>query len=188
MTTPRCPFCSAQGINQIEAKTVGYYGIIYCKQCGAIHGVVPVPAKPTSESASTTAAAKPQVEMLPADQTGRRKEGTSGTSKAVPVPAPQKVVVDSRRVEEPYWAELGSVDLSGKMVYSPEKMVARMRAMGQSQGTQYRRVAIDSGPPICVQCREEMKAVSIPAGYPNEGTRVWVCPNYRQCKQWERAE
>jgi hypothetical protein len=184
MTTPRCPFCNAQGINQIEAKTVGYYGIIYCKQCGAIHGVVPVPAKPATETTGTTIKVKPQVEVSPGGESDRQKE----CLKTAPIAATAKAVTDTRRAGEPEWVELGFVDLRDKAVYSPEKIAARMRAMGQMQGTQYRRVAIDSGPPICVQCREEMKEVSIPAGYPNEGERIWVCPNYRRCKQWERAE
>lgn len=45
MTVPRCPFCNAQGLDKLAAKTLGYFSLIYCGQCGAIHGVVPLPPK-----------------------------------------------------------------------------------------------------------------------------------------------
>jgi len=52
MATPRCPFCNAQGINQIEAKSLGPVLLLYCKNCGAIHGVIqspPVPHPPVKD-------------------------------------------------------------------------------------------------------------------------------------------
>lgn len=42
---PRCPFCNAQGISQIEAKDLGPALLLFCKSCGAIHGVIPAPKK-----------------------------------------------------------------------------------------------------------------------------------------------
>jgi hypothetical protein len=40
---PRCPFCNRQGLSGIVAKKLSPdFGIVYCGQCGAIYGVVPL--------------------------------------------------------------------------------------------------------------------------------------------------
>ncbi|GIK42391.1 MAG: hypothetical protein BroJett011_62240 [Chloroflexota bacterium] len=65
-TPMRCPFCNAQGINYLEAKTVGFFAVIYCAKCGAIHGVVP--AQPQPAKAEPKPAATPQPEPPPPPQ------------------------------------------------------------------------------------------------------------------------
>lgn len=54
MTTPRCPYCNAQGLKHLEAKPVGAFTVVSCGQCGAIHGIIPKVDKepPPKEKAS----------------------------------------------------------------------------------------------------------------------------------------
>lgn len=74
--TPRCPFCNAQGISQIEANPIGPALLIFCKKCGAIHGVVPkattVDRKPEAETIPTEAPpappAKPEFKPKPLEE------------------------------------------------------------------------------------------------------------------------
>jgi len=42
-SAPRCPFCNTVGINQVEAQPFGPILLIFCKNCGAIHGAIPKP-------------------------------------------------------------------------------------------------------------------------------------------------
>lgn len=157
MTMPRCPYCDAQGLKHLAAKKAGPCLIIYCSQCGAIHGIMPD--------------TKPEA-------------GQKSVGKQTPAAAPAQ----NHRPKPAFLAELGYIDLSTKEPYSPEKMAARVRAAGRGYGTQYMRIAVDDGPPICLHCQVDMEPETIPVGYPNTGTKVWVCPNYAYCKQWELAE
>lgn len=43
MTTPRCPFCNAQGLQHLKPHDAGLFFVVYCDQCGAIYGLVPKP-------------------------------------------------------------------------------------------------------------------------------------------------
>jgi hypothetical protein len=43
---PRCPFCNTVGISQVEAQPIGPILLIFCKNCGAIHGAIPNPKPP----------------------------------------------------------------------------------------------------------------------------------------------
>lgn len=43
---PRCPYCNASGVDKITAQRLGGALLLYCGQCGAIHGVVPAVPKP----------------------------------------------------------------------------------------------------------------------------------------------
>lgn len=45
---PRCPFCNAQGLEAIAAKSLGTFSLICCSKCGAIHGIAPFVKPPTS--------------------------------------------------------------------------------------------------------------------------------------------
>ncbi len=163
MTTPRCPYCNAQGIKNLAHQAVELYGIVYCRACGAIHGVVPLPP-----------AQKPETRVVQPE----------------PLPhhsAPSDVVIPERQ-DPVYLVELGNKDLSEKVPYSPEHMAARLRAAGRTAGRQYLRVAVEDGPPVCLQCKMEMEPVRVPTGYQNAGVQLWICPHYEQCRQWEWTE
>jgi hypothetical protein len=73
----RCGFCNAHGVNYLEAKTVGFYAVIFCKKCGAIHGMVPAP-QPAKGEPKPAATAKPE---------------------PVPSPPPQPEPFDMRKVD-----------------------------------------------------------------------------------------
>jgi len=163
MTSPRCPYCNAQGVKNLAHQSVGLYGIVYCRACGAIHGVVPLPP-----------VEKPKGQAVKSESLPHR-------------PAPPKTSLPV--MPEPvYLADLGDKDLSEKVPYSPEQMAARLKAAGRVAGSQYLRVAVEDGPPVCLQCQLEMESVQVPAGYRNAGVQLWICPRYEQCRQWEWTE
>jgi len=86
-----------------------------------------------------------------------------------------------------FLAEIGYADLTHKVPYDPAKIAARMKAAGIAQGTQYRRFAIDDGPPACPAHRSDMQRLMVPDGYPNRGRWFWVCLQ-TGCRNWELAE
>ena len=186
MTTPRCPHCNATGLKYLAAHEVGLYTIVYCSQCGAIHGVVPRVQKPKAAPRGTTSSqtsSPPQKQQSPSIKVETAKARVEELDATKPLPVKPKEPKRSAILEE-----IGQADLSKKVVYSPEKMASRMRAAGRGHSTQYMRIAVDEGPPVCLDCKIEMKGMTIPAGYPNQGVRIWICPNYAECKQWELAE
>lgn len=66
--TLRCGFCNAQGINQLEAQVFGFYSVIFCRQCGAIHGIVPAPpARPDAKAEAPEPVEPPQQPEPPFD-------------------------------------------------------------------------------------------------------------------------
>lgn len=42
MSDPRCPYCNTSGAEFIVAQNLATFTLIYCAQCGAIHGVLPL--------------------------------------------------------------------------------------------------------------------------------------------------
>jgi hypothetical protein len=50
MTSPRCPYCNAQGLKSLAILQAGAFAVIHCDQCGAIHGIVPMPRQATPEN------------------------------------------------------------------------------------------------------------------------------------------
>jgi hypothetical protein len=186
MTAPRCPHCNATGLKYLAAQEVGLYTIVYCSQCGAIHGVVPQVQKRKVASQATSS---PQTSSPPKKQQSpsAKVEPVKSTVAAPVAPKPAQAKLEDHN-RPAFLQEIGYADLSKKVPYSPEKMASRMRAAGRGHSTQYMRIAVDEGPPVCLHCKIEMKGLIIPAGYPNKGAKVWVCPNYDNCKQWELAE
>jgi hypothetical protein len=55
-------------------------------------------------------------------------------------------------------------------------------------GSLYMQVAEDFGPPICPEHKVDMVREVVPAGYPNSGLPIWVCPRFEACRNWEIAE
>lgn len=163
---PRCPHCNAQGINHLAHRLLGGYVLVYCGQCGAIYGVVPAPPQkqqpppPISQSAPNNKSSQP----------------------ATLVNAPERI-----KLFKPMLDHLGQVDLTGRQPYSPQSIAARLKAAGYNRATAYRQIAIEDGPPCCPNHHSDMVLISIPAGYPNSGRKVWVC-TAPGCRNWELAE
>lgn len=100
--------------------------------------------------------------------------------------AGRQVKKQSPRSVSPALNEAGQVDLSKRVPYSPELAAARMRAASGGRSTQYMRIALDDGPPICLTHKVDMVCIAIPAGYKNAGRKIWICPK-KTCDQWELA-
>jgi hypothetical protein len=56
--SPRCPYCNATGLKHLAIQEVGPITLVYCGQCGAIHGVLPRPPAQSSELAREARPAK----------------------------------------------------------------------------------------------------------------------------------
>lgn len=176
MTKPRCPYCNAQGLEHLKIRPlIGPVAVVYCGQCGAIYNVITYKDTPQKESQ------KPDPQPAKATETA-----SNVTGQAVSQPEnnlPDYDLPKSLNVV----AEIGQADLLKKIPYSPEKMANRAKAAGLGRGTQYLHFAVDNGPPVCLQHKQDMITVTIPPGYQNSGIVVWVCPN-RDCYQWELAD
>ena len=159
MAAPRCPHCNA-GIGKLAHQPVGFYAVVYCGQCGAIHGVIPAP--------------KPQPEPAKPEQTPAEPPPVS----AAPAFKKSSVIM----------LTLYDSSLDNKRPYSAAEVSQRMRMAGVNMGnTAYRRVVIDDGPPLCPTHRDKMICITVPPGYKNSGRKLWVCSAF-SCDKWELAE
>jgi hypothetical protein len=136
------------------------FGLVYCRQCGAIFGVVPLPPKIETPPTRLAGEIQPQSE-----------------AEIEPISKPQSVL-----------EVIGNADLSGKIPYDPVIIANRMKAATKGQGSRYLQVAVDDGPPFCPQHKTEMARVTIPPGYTNAGREVWLCAQFNSCRQWELAK
>lgn len=213
--TPRCPYCNAQGLNHLALQRLEGFGLVYCGNCGAIYGVVPLlsadrPSKPGSQIVDPPA---PPIEiekkanllppkplrhpLTPHDSSHSQKKAPPLSSNPGEVetepdqePSPQPLVVTPSAAKPPTGSleEVGGVDLSHKLPYDPEAIANRMRVAGTGQGSRFLRVAVDVGPPLCPQHKIEMVKTTIPAGYQNAGREVWLCLHFKSCREWELAK
>jgi len=191
--TPRCPTCNAQGIKHLVNHNLGQYFLVYCGQCGAIYGVVPNMAALQSQPAVIPPAAEVPA-PVPVPPPFKLAPLPPPPPQPVPKPAPPENPAPARNNVSPatsiapdFLAEIGYADLTHKIPYDPAKIAARMKAAGIAQGTQYRRFAIDEGPPACPAHRTDMQRIMVPDGYPNRGRWFWVCLQ-PGCRNWELAE
>lgn len=63
---PRCPYCNAQGVKHLAIEEVGAITLVYCGQCGAIHGLLPK-QKPTAVSPEKAMTPEPPPKPARAD-------------------------------------------------------------------------------------------------------------------------
>lgn len=161
--TPRCPYCNAQGLGNLALQRLELFGLVYCNKCGAIYGVISLPQP---EKISPLPAA-PKVEPVPPI------EATQPAPKIQPKPPSGPL------------AEIGNADFSHKTPYDPVEIANRARAAGLGRGSHYLQIAIDDGPPYCPTHHVEMTPATIPPGYKNAGQQVWLCPQFKDCHQWE---
>jgi len=167
MTTPRCPYCNAQGLKSLAILQAGAFAVIYCDQCGAIHGIVPMPRQAAPE--------RPPL-----------KEETPRDHPIEPEITPPAVADKTLSKSPDFIAEISDADLAKKHSYSPERIAAAMRASGINRGTLYRQFITDVGPPFCPQHQVEMQQFAIPGGK-NKYKLIWICPEY-ECREWELVE
>lgn len=164
---PRCPYCNAQGLKNLEMHQTGAFAVIYCAQCGAIYGVVSLPRQPSVSP----------------------HEPTEKTSQKEMVSSDQLPETDLSSLKKPldFIVEVGNADLSAIEPYSPERMAAAIRAAGYNRNTMYRQFIFDDGPPFCLDHHVEMQQFAIPGGYKNSYKLIWICPEY-DCREWELVE
>ena len=162
MATPRCPYCNTQGIGHVALQRLELFGLVYCSKCGAIYGVIPLPLTP------------------------KKAESPKVTQQEPPAPPP--VITTPKPPPTGSLDEIGNADLSQKAPYDPVQLANRVRAAGASRGSRYLHIAVDDGPPLCTYHKVEMVKTTIPGGYKNAGQEVWLCPDYKNCHQWELAK
>lgn len=86
-------------------------------------------------------------------------------------------------------AQLGNADLSIKQPLGLDTMETEMRMTRvYAPGSSYMRMIFDDAPPLCLTHKVEMREMVIPDGYLNAGRRLWVCPEFADCQQWEVGE
>jgi hypothetical protein len=192
MADPRCPYCNTQGIKHLAAKQIGHYTLVYCGQCGAIYGVVPLPpAQAPADRPDEAPKAVSSAAAAPAEARPKAVSPSAAPPAAAPKPdlAPGPPAPKDPDTEKLLLQEVGQADLSTKEPLSPERMQAKLHALRTFRpGTQYMRIAYDDGPPCCPHHQLEMVQFTIPEGYQNAGRKIWRCPQYKECKQWELAE
>lgn len=156
MSTPRCPFCNTPGLDRLKIEVVsGQCRVVYCGQCGTIHGVLPLdPTAPEPKPAKFFVPAPPP----------KRTEPPPPTPKPPPAPPPpEPPKPPPRQVEKP----LENRDRIGAMFHT--------RGM-------YQEMAFDA--PLCPTCKIEMVEEKVPEGHKEAGQSFWKCPNFNACKQW----
>lgn len=187
--TPRCPYCNAQGLNHLALHRLDGFGLVYCGNCGAIYGVVPL-SSTDRLSKSTTQSVVPPAPPVEVEKPAVPFEPETKSPPPEIEPAAPPIIAAPLASKPPTGAleEVGSTDLSHKLPYDPEAIANRMRVAGTGQGSRFLKVAVDVGPPLCPQHKIEMIQSAIPHGYQNAGREVWLCPHFKSCHQWELAK
>jgi hypothetical protein len=141
--------------------------LIFCGQCGAIHGVVGLMPKPLVVTGSAPKTLPPKVVIQPP---------------APPKPAPPPPKTPQQLKLQAIMEQIGQADLTKKRQEYEKKLQQRAMAV-QKGSSHYLHVAFDDGPPHCLKCQVDMKPLIVPPDYPNAKRKVWLCPNL--CGEWE---
>lgn len=43
-------------------------------------------------------------------------------------------------------------------------------------------------PPVCRHHHLAMEQKTVPPGQPDTGQQIWICPKFKECRQWEKIE
>lgn len=165
---PRCPHCNANGMSILAAKPVGQFSIVFCSNCGAMFGVVPVIVSESSKKQSCPTASE------------KSKDDTF----THPI-KPAKPENDTRKL---VLMTVVNANLDEMQPYTPERMQAKIQMMRHLYPSTNYRVVVDDGPPFCPQHNADMVELTIPAGLRHAGHKIWYCPNFIECGSWELAE
>lgn len=215
---PRCSHCNASGLDFLKVQRLSECVVVYCSNCGAVVGARPMlrptsdtrPSQPIAR-VKPPAEPTPLIQPLPAPPVSQEdtpccpKHNLRMEKKTIPPghkDSGRQVWMCPKFRECKHWiqiqtvtplvhdplTEIGNADLSTKRPYSPAEIANRMRATGLNRGSHYLQIALDDGPPCCLQHKTEMVSLTIPPGFKNAGCVVWVCPDYPECRQWELAE
>ncbi len=85
MTAPRCPFCNAQGLDLLKVEQTPSFQVVSCGQCGAIHGILPLAAKPIEAAKDP-----PRPAIIPLAEPPKQAPEQPQQKISPPAPAPVK--------------------------------------------------------------------------------------------------
>ncbi|MBN1220152.1 MAG: hypothetical protein JXM69_14590, partial [Anaerolineae bacterium] len=161
MATPRCPYCNAQGLKYLDFRSVGPVSVIFCAQCGAIHGIITLP--------------KPNKNEILEKQI---QEPTSPPAPESKLPQP----ATAPKTPPGLLALAGNTEISLAPI-SPDDARQRIKMVSMFHGGQ-KHINVLGETGICPTCNCEMVKMVIPDGYENSGQTIYYCPNYDECGQW----
>lgn len=155
MTTPRCPFCNAQGLDLLKVEQTTSFQVVYCGQCGAIHGIWPLVAAPTE-----TAKYPPQVTKTALTEPQKQ-------ARAIPAQYDDLTVTELEEVVSNFIGR-SHITLSAEQI-------AQLFVVADNQAVS----------PFCSQHKNPMVKLIIPDGLSKDGQSIWICRQYRTCHQWQ---
>lgn len=159
MTTPRCPYCNAQGLSFIKSQKSGPFRVIFCGQCGAIHGVLPAGREPVTKLGHTEAVIKTPP-PTPTEAPNHPPRETKTPLAEPPIQAPEQPKA------------------------KPPNRITKDKVGAMVAGGGYFALALL--PPLCPKCNIEMEKFTVPEGHQEAGQEFWRCPNFQTCRQWQR--
>lgn len=112
-TTPRCPYCNAQGLGAMAALNAGLYLLVYCGKCGAVHGIIPAPAQP--QAAAPEPAREPVTVTDPSQQAAPEPEPPPLPQGKEPQLTPERAYLLQRRYIQKATPRLKIVDPEGEV-------------------------------------------------------------------------
>jgi hypothetical protein len=163
MTTPRCPYCNAQGLDVLRVELTLSFQVVHCGQCGAIHGILPLAAAPTEAPKYPQREVKTTLAQPP-------KQAPERPQAKISPPAPAPPVEPLAKTQE-------------RLPVKPAKKPLtkdQIGLMALSKG--FYGMAFD--PPLCPKCNIDMVEDKVPEGHKEAGQAYWKCPNFQTCKQW----
>lgn len=176
--SPRCPYCNAQGLAHLAQRDLGLYLLVYCRQCGAIYGVVPKPTTP-SPAAETPTAVKPTAPVTSPPPVAPPPEV------ARPTPPPPKAV---RTLQPPPMPPQHAALNAADLIRVISEYAGQRVSLSPTQLEHiYRHATRLDGPtaPRCEQHQRRLVRLTVPPDAPRAGARLWVCAGYAECRCWQ---
>ncbi|MBE7471942.1 MAG: hypothetical protein DPW09_19835 [Anaerolineae bacterium] len=155
MTTPRCPFCNAQGLDLLKIEQTALFQVVCCGQCGAIHGILPLAAALVEATNDL-----PQEEKTAWAEAPKQARAISDQYDDLTVTELEEVV--SKFIGQSH------------ITLTPEQ-IAQLFVVADNQAVS----------PFCPQHKNPMVKLIIPDGLSKKGQSIWICRQYRTCHQWQ---
>lgn len=178
MAEPRCPYCNTQGLSNLAQYQAGQFAVIYCAQCGAIFGVIPLAVPALSRKKPPAPA---EIFSPPPDQPiSEPKTELELPKNSAPETEP---AVDPAPVPPGLLGLAGNTDITLAPI-SPDDARQRIRMVSMYGPGGQKAINVMGETGTCPTCNRAMVKMIIPAGYQNSGKTIYYCPNYDECGQW----
>ena len=174
---PRCPYCNVTGLKKVSTRKVSSKAVlVYCSNCNAVHGVVPLTFKqpelpPQPEQPELT----PQKAELPqfVPHLIKPKEKIKSNDQyvqSVALTIPQLAYILKHVINRPH--------------HQPVQLTTAQAAYmtSQTKPTTFTRV------PYCPHHWQQMIRLIIPKDFLGADKPFWACPEFQSCKHWEWEE